>query len=99
MIFDFRIKREPVLPLIIKNETVEFVKSYKYLKVTIDDKLEWTLHINNVHKKTNERLLFLRKLYCFKLNTRILQICYKSCIESIIIFLFLCLGRERQYRK
>ena len=99
MIFDFRIKREPVLPLIIKNETVEFVKSYKYLKVTIDDKLEWTLHINNVHKKTNERLLFLRKLYCFKLNTRLLQLFYNSCIESIILFLCLCLGQEWQSTK
>ena len=86
MIFDFRIKKDPILPLTIKNETVEIVKSYKYLGVTIDDKLEWTLHINNVHKKINQRLFFLRKLYSFKLNNRILQLFYKSCIESIILF-------------
>ena len=86
MIIDFRIKKDTILPLTIKNETVEIVKTYKYLGVTIDNKLDWTSHVTNVHKKINQRLFFLRKLYCFNINSKILQLFYKSCIESIILF-------------
>ena len=37
MIIDFRIKKDTILPLTIKNETVEIVKTYKYMGVTIDN--------------------------------------------------------------
>ena len=68
MIIDFRIKKDTILPLTIKNETVEIVNTYKYLGVTIDNKLDWTSHVTNVHNKINQRLFFLRKLYCFNIK-------------------------------
>ena len=60
--FDFRIKKDPILPLTIKNDNIEIVNSYKYLGVTIDDELDWSFHINNLHNKINQCLFFLRKL-------------------------------------
>ena len=40
LIIDFQEKKEPLLPLEIKDTNVDQVSSYKYLGVTIDNKLQ-----------------------------------------------------------
>ena len=39
MITDFRRQKSTPTPLVINNETVEIVHTYKYLGFTVDDKL------------------------------------------------------------
>ena len=86
MIIDFRIKKEPIEPLYIKNEQVEQVDTYKYLGVAIDKDLNWQPHASLTHKKVNKRMFFLRKLRSFRLNPKLLSLFYKSTIESILLF-------------
>ena len=92
LIIDFRINKEPLAPLTIKNEKVEIVNSYKYLGVMIDDKLTWHQHASLVHTKMNQRLYFLRKLRCFNIDSTILSLFYKSIIESVLTFCITCWG-------
>ena len=61
MIIDFRRQKSTPTPLVINNETVEIVYTYKYLGFTVDDKLNWHEHCNELIKKINKRMYFLRK--------------------------------------
>ena len=62
------------------------MKTYKYLGVTIDDKLDWHTHSQVTFKKMNQRLFFLRKLCSFNIDSKIMYLFYKSCIESVLLF-------------
>ena len=92
MIFDFR-KDPPVhKDVIIKNEIVERVKVYKYLGVTIDEKLDWTEHSSNVLNKMKTRLYMMRKLNSIMVDKNILAIFYRSCILSVLTFCLVAWG-------
>ena len=49
-------------PIVISNNTVERVNTYKLLGVIITDDLMWTHHIDSIHKKPSKRLYSLRLL-------------------------------------
>ena len=38
LVIDFRIKKNPLSPLVIKDQEIEQVQTYKYVGVIIDDK-------------------------------------------------------------
>ena len=76
----------------INNETVEIVHTYKYLGFTVDDKLNWHEHCNELIKKINKRMYFLRKLKSFKLNNEVLYTFYCSILGSVITFGISCWG-------
>ena len=61
MIIDFRRQKSTPTPLVINNETVEIVQTYKYPGFTVDDKLNWHEHCNELIKKINKSMYFLRK--------------------------------------
>ena len=86
LIFDFRTKKEPLMPLEIKGQTVDQVDSYKYLGVTIDNKLSWDEHASLTYKKVNKRMFFLRKLKNFSIDKVLISLFYKAAIQSIITF-------------
>ena len=92
LIIDFRIKKSPLCPLLVKNEEVEQVETYKYLGGTIDDKLNWNAHAKTVLKKLNSRLYFLRKLNSFHVEKMLLSLFYKTMLESIMCFALTCWG-------
>ena len=52
---DFRI----TAPLIIKDQEIKVVSSYKYLGITLDNKLSWHPHVQTVYKKGNQNILSL----------------------------------------
>ena len=86
MITDFRsVKQNPLLPMTMRGETIEFVASFKYLGTIIDNKLSWIDHCQNVYAKAQQRLYFLRKMYSFHVDRTILLLFYKSVIESVIL--------------
>ena len=69
MVIDFRRKDTEIMPLKLNDKIVEQVFTYKYLGVTIDEKLHWSDHINNIKSKGNNRLYFVRKLGQFKVHS------------------------------
>ena len=92
MIIDFRRQKSTPTPLVINNKTVEIVHTYTYLGFTVDDKLNWHEHCNELIKKINKRMYFLRKLKSFKLNNEVLYIFYCSILGSVITFGISCWG-------
>ena len=90
MIFDFRKNPGNINSLVIKEEEVRTVHTYKYLGTVIDDKLEWTPNIDTSCKKANQRLFFLRKLRQFRINSTILNLFYESVIQSVLLYNHLC---------
>ena len=72
-----RISQTPE-PILINNQEVEIVKSFKYLGIVLDERLSFCEHVDYVYKRARQRLFLLRK--------HILQLVYRSLIESILSF-------------
>ena len=55
-------KRNPIKTSYnIHDKTLKYVKSAKYLGVTIDNKLTWNSHVDNICKKANSTRAFLQR--------------------------------------
>ena len=76
MVIDFRLKGNEHDAIEIAGELVERVSDYKYLGVNVNDKLDWSVHAQNVMSKVNQRMYFVRKLYSFG-------------VDSVLVYLFL----------
>jgi len=59
---DFRRKKPHLQTVSIEGVDVEVVRSYKYLGLQLDDKLDWTANMDTVHRKGQSSLYFLRRL-------------------------------------
>ena len=92
LVIDFRIIKNPFVPLEIESKIVECVESYKYLGMTLDNELNWHLHISTLCSKLSQRLYFLRKLKTFKINADILNLFYSAMLQSLITFGITCWG-------
>ena len=86
IIFDFKKVKTDVVPIILKNESVEIVDKYKYLCVYIDNRLNFSDNIGNLYKRSTIRLQHLRNLNKFLVNKNILNIFYMSIIQSVLDF-------------
>ena len=91
MVIDFR-KQNTDNSDIIPLQIIDQVSTYKYLGVTIDEKLHCSDHINKFKSKANKRLYFVRKLGQFKVNKTLITLSYKSAIESVLSFCITCWG-------
>ena len=65
MIIDFRRQKSTPTPLVINNETVEIVHTYKCLGFTVDDKLNWHEHCNELIKENKQTHVFLEETKVF----------------------------------
>ena len=90
MVFDFRTHKDVLEATLIHDQEVEVVSQYKYLGTVMDDKLRWDANTEAIAKKGQQRLYFLQKLNSFSVDTKFLTLFYKSFIESIITFSFIC---------
>jgi hypothetical protein len=86
MLIDFRIKKSPLVPVKIDNESVEVVDKYKYLGVIIDDQLSMKANVEQVTCKSRKRLYFLRKLNEFNIDKTLIRLFYDSVIYSVLTF-------------
>ena len=98
MIFDFRKKGDVHKSLDIKTERVERVNEYKYLGVVFDENLDWSCHSKKVVGGLKVKVHLMRKLFCLKVDNRLLSMFFKSCMVSVLCF---CLagwgGNTRKY--
>ena len=92
MVIDFREKAIDIMHLKINDQNFDQVCTYKYLGITIDEKLHWSDHINDIKSKTNKRLHCVRKLGQFKVDRTLVTLFYKSVIESVLSFCITCWG-------
>lgn len=85
MIFDPRLVGDHS-PILINEEEVEQVTSYKYLDIYFDFQLQWSHHVNYVCTGASQRLHFLRRLRVYGVDKTIMLLFYRSAIESIISY-------------
>ena len=66
----------------------------------IDNSLRWDRHCSATYNKCQQRLYCLRKLRSFNIDNTILSRFYKSFIQSVLTFSFICwFGNVRQKDK
>ncbi|KAI4903065.1 hypothetical protein NFI96_032847 [Prochilodus magdalenae] len=92
MCIDFRRSRPSQQPISIKGVDVEVVRSYRYLGVHLDERLDWSVNTDTVYKKAQSRLYFLRRLGSFRICQKLLLMFYKSVVESVLFYAVVCWG-------
>jgi hypothetical protein len=65
-----------MLYVMINNEAVEQVNTFKYLGTVLDNKASFSSHVDTVCKKANQRLYLLKKLKSFDVDRLILETVY-----------------------
>ncbi|KAK0155002.1 RNA-directed DNA polymerase from mobile element jockey [Merluccius polli] len=75
-------------PLLIGNEVVERVSSFRFLGVTVSEDLSWGRNIASATAKAQQRLYFLRKLRWSRLPQRLLLMVnfYHCAVESVLTY-------------
>ncbi len=80
-----------ISPVVINDHVVEVVHTCKYLVGTvIDEKWTFEAHVDAVCKKVHQRMLYLRKLCSFKVDSTVMKMFYSCCIESVMTFSSVC---------
>ena len=90
MVIDFRKHGVNVPDLYIDGVKVERVSEYKYLGTVLDEKLNFSSNTKLLQKKCQTRIHLLQKLRNLDVNTLVLKTFYRSFIESILTFSFIC---------
>eukprot|EP00061_Rhincodon_typus_P015555 g43288.t1 len=81
LISDFRKKGGEHTTTYINGNEVERVQSIEFLRVTINNNLSWTSHVDATVKKAQQRPFFLRQLRKFGMSIRSLTNFYRCTIE------------------
>ena len=79
-----------LVPTSIYNQTVEQVSHFKYLGLTIDNKLTFDQHITDVQKKSQQRLHVIRKLRALSVAPHLLSLLYTSILLPILLYCSPC---------
>ena len=74
-----RIKKTRYMPLNINNKQIDYVISYKYLGITIDQTLNFNLHMKQLIKTISYKLFLLQKLRYYITCKAAIQI-FKSLV-------------------
>ena len=74
-----KIKKNRSISLSMNNEILEYVSSYKYLGVSIDQSLNFNLHTNQVIKTVSYKLSLLQKIRKYITSQAAIQI-YKAMV-------------------
>ncbi|KAL0151264.1 hypothetical protein M9458_053455 [Cirrhinus mrigala] len=98
LVVDLRSTKAPVTPTSIKGVSVEVVEEYKYLGVYLDHKLDWCKNVDNVYRKGQSRLYFLRQLRSFNICRTMLRMFYESVVASAIMYAVVCWGSSLRVR-
>ena len=83
MIFDPR-KVSAHVPVIMGDNEIEQVGSYKYLGVQLDNQLKWNTQVDSLCSKLAQRLHFLRRLRLFGVSSKIMLTFYNAVLGSLI---------------
>jgi hypothetical protein len=84
LVIDFHKNATEKDPLLIQDDVVERVDSFKFLGTHLADNLSWSNNCSEIAKKARQRLYFLRKLKAFGVSKNILMNFYRAIIESTL---------------
>ena len=90
LIIDFRAKKVDPVASSIHGEDVQIVDTYKYLGTVFDSHLKFDKNIESLAKRGQQKIYLLRRINSFKVSKTILCTVYRSYIESLITFSFIC---------
>ncbi|KAK0146750.1 RNA-directed DNA polymerase from mobile element jockey [Merluccius polli] len=90
MVIDFRRHKSEIPNSTVNDKTIERVSSYKYLGIEIDDKLKFEICTTSKVNKLQQRMFFLRKLNYFQVDCTILELFYKTVLQSVLSFGLVC---------
>ena len=88
-------QRMPVLNLQINNASIERVKQFDFLGLTISETLSWKHHVNKISMQITKVLAMMRKIKQLA-NTSIMLKIYNALIVSRINYAILCWGYEHK---
>ena len=71
-------------PIVVNSKDLECVQKAKMLGVTFSVDLKWNAHVDEIVKKVNKRLYFLRQLKRAQVKSKELVLFYLSCIRSVM---------------
>ncbi|KAI4873086.1 hypothetical protein NFI96_003088 [Prochilodus magdalenae] len=84
MVVDFRRARPLTQPVFIEGVEVEMVKTYRYLGLHLDERLDWSANTDILYRKVQSQLYFLRRLGSFNI-CRKLQTVVSSCLFYAVV--------------
>ena len=73
-------------PVIITDNVIEQMSTFKYVGIQLDCNLTWGAHVYFLCGQLAQRLHLLRRLRLFGVSSDIISIIYAAVIESIIRF-------------
>lgn len=74
----------PQHPIVIDKQTVEMVDSFKYLIVTLDNRLDQ--HINDIKKRGHQKVSVIRKLTELYVAPHLVLLLYHFSAQSTVLF-------------
>ncbi|KAI4893140.1 hypothetical protein NFI96_000155 [Prochilodus magdalenae] len=92
MVVDFRRARPLTQPVFIEGVEVEMVRTYRYLGLHLDERLDWTANTDILYRKGQSRLYFLRRLGSFNVCRKLLQMFYQTVVSSCLFYAVVCWG-------
>lgn len=84
MIITFKRQPSTVNPLLLNNNNIERVHSFKLLGVCLSDNLTWKDHVNNMYARASPRLYYLRQLRRCGLSNNDLLTYYQTMVRPIL---------------
>ena len=92
LVIDLGRDRPSPRPVLLGTEEVEVVKTYKYLGLWLDNKLDWTSNTRQLYKKAQSRMYSLRRLTSFNICKKLSGIFYQSVVASALSYAVACWG-------
>ncbi|KAI4881097.1 hypothetical protein NFI96_007135 [Prochilodus magdalenae] len=92
MVVDFRRARPLIQPVFIEGVEVEMVRTYRYLGLHLDERLDWSANTDVLYRKGQSRLYFLRRLESFNICRKLLQMFYQTVVSSCLFYAVVCWG-------
>ncbi|TKS64909.1 RNA-directed DNA polymerase from mobile element jockey [Collichthys lucidus] len=90
MIVNYQRKTSHFTPVNIQGSDIEVVRSYRFLGVHLNNKLDWTDNTHALYKKGQSRLHLLRRLRSFGVCRALLRTFYDSVVASAILYAVVC---------
>ena len=80
-----KLARVEEIELLVNENTIEQTDSFKYLRVKLNETMEWSDHIDYIHSKVAKRLGLLKRVkHLLPVKSR--EIMYNTMIQPILYY-------------